>query len=301
MLRYQRKGVVISFLCNSNEEWKNTDFNSSISSTHELSNEDGGSKDNICEAIVQNEDMEKQINNDELLLDEPYELSIPIINIYSAAQLIEQNLEINCDEIFAKKINQSIDLIKQNCLRLLKLANNSWDLIKIKEKKLELNLSDVNIVEMLENIIDNIHNITTERQLNIIFETNVEEKIILCDVEKIEKVFLNIISNVVKYSLSGGNICISVVAKDKIVEITVDYEGPIIRETELFLSKSFIEFHEGKLILNNNLNKRNIILLELPSVYTNTIYHLYNKSNIINDENLSTMINIEFSDINNAG
>ncbi len=294
-LRSRKKGVVLPFLSELNKEGVKVDFNSDISSDQQLNNKNNVLEDNN-KNIIDNE-----IKTDELVSDELYELNVPINIIYSAVQLIEQNIKYNFEKLYDEKTNNSINSIKQNCLRLIKLLNNSFDLAKINEEQLSLNLSRVNIVEIVENITDNISKMLNEKQLDVIFDTNEEEKIVSCDVGKIEKVVLNIISNVVKYSNTGEKIYINISAKDNNVILTISYRGEKIKKTEINLSKYIIELHGGVMNVNQEENNANIITIELASQNNDSVYNLHSYSRIMDIENLNALINIEFSDQYNIG
>ena len=93
-----------------------------------------------------------------------------------------------------------IDSMKLNSYRLSKLINNIVDISKIEAGFFKLNLSNNNIVEVVEEIVMSVTTLTESKGLNIIFDTDIEEKIIACDTEKIERIVLNLISNAIKFS-----------------------------------------------------------------------------------------------------
>lgn len=317
-MRNAKKGVIIPFSGNSNNEAVKTNMSSVIASDIGSFNGSAAAKVNIDDAIVHDEDIKNKNNkvikiSDELLLNLSDGLKTPINVIYGAAQLMEFIIENNFEEINCEKTAKSINTIKQNCLRLTKRINILMDLLKIETNQFDLNVSNVNIVDVVDNIVQNISCIIKERQLNIIFDTDDEEKIVSCDAEKIERVVLNLISNAVMFSKPGANICVRVTSKYNKVEITVSYEGVGMDKqyldikyekcnaVELNLPKSILELHGGNLISNVTENDVVSFTIELPCQNIDFIYSLYNKGSIINYENLITMINIEFSDINNTG
>lgn len=321
-MRNAKKGIIIPFSGNSNNEAVKTNTNSVIDSDIGSFNGSAAAKVNIDNAIdnaIVHDEAIKNKNNkeikisDELLLNVSDSLKTPINVIHGAAQLMELNIENNFEEINYEKATKSINTIKQNCLRLTKHINNLMDLLKIETEQFSLNLSNVNIVDVVDNIVENISCIIKEKQLNIIFDTDDEEKIVSCDAEKIERVVLNLVSNAVMFSKPGANIFVRITSKYNKIEITVSYEGTGMDKqyldskneqcngVELHLSKSILELHGGNLISNVTENDVSSFTIELPCQNTDFIYSLYNKGSIMNYENLITMINIEFSDINNTG
>ena len=275
-----KKCIVIPFLKKSNNEVAMWKINSAIASGDGLCNGNTAvSKADIESTIVHdvvietNNDVKNKIYiNDELFLAVTDELQTPLNIIYSAAQLMELHLENNFEEADKEKVNKSINSIKQNCFRLIKLIKNLTDLLKIEANQFDLNLSCLNIVEVVENIVQNVSDKINERQLNILFDTDIEEKMVLCDAEKIERVVLSMLANAVKYSNPGEIIYVNVISKENVVEIEATYECreidkqylsnalnwvqldklikrcPEIDDIELLLSKSIIELHGGKQI-----------------------------------------------------
>ena len=255
--------------------------------------------------------------NDKVFIDVYRELKMSMDIIHGASQLMELHLKSNVQEAFDEKIDKSLKSIKQNCFKLTKIVDNKMELEKIAAGQYELNLRSVNIVEVVENIVLNISDVIKDRQLHIIFDTSTEEKVILCDLEKIERMVLNILSNAVRFSNIGGKISINIKSSDNYVEIRVVGEGDALdilgkentgyeecekgNMTELRLSKSIIELHGGTLKTSIGENSNSSFTINLPCKKTDSIYYLYQNDSILDYDNLITLINIEFSDLINTG
>ncbi len=183
-----------------------------------------------------------------------------------------------------------IDSMKQNSYRLSKLINNIVDSSKIEAGFFELNLSNNNIVEVVEDIVMSVTNFTDSKGLNIIFDTDIEEKIIACDPEKIERIVLNLISNAIKFSNKGDEIFVDVKDKNEFVEISVKDNGIGIEEKNLdtifdrfkqvdkslsrnaegtgiglSLVKSIVELHGGSIYAESEVGKGSKFIVKLPS------------------------------------
>jgi len=185
-----------------------------------------------------------EINNDlykvltvqeEYIANMSHELKTPLNVILTAAQLLDVYCESGVlDENKSSTVNH-IDSIKRNSYRLSKLINNIIDLSKIESGIFELNLSNNNIVEVVEDMVMAVSEFTKSRGLNITFDTDIEEKIIACDPEKVDKVVLNLISNAIKFSECGGQIFVNIKNNINYIEISVEDNGIGI-ETEYFYS-----------------------------------------------------------------
>ncbi|NRZ88822.1 signal transduction histidine kinase [Clostridium beijerinckii] len=113
-----------------------------------------------------------------------HELRTPISVIFSALQIHELRLK---DCIFE---NRSIDkykytkIMKQNCYRILRLINNIIDITKIDSGYFNINEHNIDIIALIENITLSVADYIENKGLSLIFDTNVEEKIMSCDPEK---------------------------------------------------------------------------------------------------------------------
>ena len=274
----------------------------------------------ITEEVMNNQKLEELIKmQDELYVNVSHELKTPLNVIFSANQVM--NMYLKSDSIEEKKdklINYN-NSIKQNCYRLLKLVNNIVDLSKSNSGLLKLSLCNVNIVDIIENIVQSVSEYVKSKELKIIFDTNVEEKIIACDPDMIERVMLNLISNAMKFSYPKGEIFVNVLDKDGTVEISVKDTGRGINRQNLdnifdrfyqedkslsrtaegsgiglSLIKSLVELHKGNISVESEINKGSIFKVEL-STRTIESEEIREQPNSLN--NRIETIKIEFSDI----
>ncbi|MFT5873936.1 MAG: signal transduction histidine kinase [Clostridium sp.] len=254
----------------------------------------------------------------EFFVNIAHELKTPLNVIFATAQLF--SMYCNSGSLDDKKdsIIEHIGSIKQNSYRLSKLINNIVDIAKIEAGFFELNLSNENIVEVIEDIVMSVTHFTQYKGLNIIFDTDVEEKIIACDLENIDRIVLNLISNAIKFSDKGDEIFVDIKDKNEFVEISVKDNGIGIEEKDLdmifdrfkqvnkslsrntegtgvglSLVKSIVELHGGSIHVESEFGKGSKFTVKLPSgkvLYENMIY-----SSNVRSENES--IQAELSDI----
>jgi signal transduction histidine kinase len=127
------------------------------------------------------------------------------------------------------------------------------------------------------------------KDINLIFDTEVEEKIIACDPDKIERIMLNLLSNAVKFTPEGGDIYVNIYEReDKIIiavkdtglGIPADMQGTIfdrfvqvdqstsrLREGSgigLSIVKAFVEQHKGSIELLSEVGQGSDFTLSLP-------------------------------------
>jgi len=255
----------------------------------------------VTTEIKSNIVMEKALKSQgEFLVNISHELKTPLNVISSAAQLFD--MYCNSGSLDDKKdsIIKYIDSIKKNSYRLSKIINNIIDLSKIEAGFFKLNLSNNDIVQLVEEIVMSITTFTDSKNLNIIFDTDVEEKIIACDPEKIERIVLNLISNAIKFSEVGDEIIVAIKDKKEFVEISVKDNGIGIEEEclnmifdrfkqvdkslsrnaegtgiGLSLVKSIVELHGGNISVKSEFGKGSVFTVMIPSkkvLHENMIY-----------------------------
>ncbi|MBX4271323.1 PAS domain-containing sensor histidine kinase [Clostridium estertheticum] len=141
-----------------------------------------------------------------------HELRTPINVIFSALQVHELKLKLKdyvCPNA-STDIYKYTKIMKQNCYRLLRLINNLIDITKIDSGYLDINENNVNIISLVEDITVSVVDYIENKGLSLIFDTEIEEKNIACDPEKIERIILNLLANAVKFTPYGGNIMVNI-------------------------------------------------------------------------------------------
>ena len=283
-------------------------------------------KGEILEVIITGINITKEMKEmeealriqDEIYANVSHELKTPLNVIFSANQMMDIYLNNDSINEYKEKLNNYNHSIKQNCYRLIKLINNIVDLSKSNSGLLEINPININIVNVVRSIINSVSIYVKSKGLEITFYSNVEVKIIACDVSMIERVMLNLISNAVKFSKTNGKIKVNVLDKEDIVEISVKDSGTGIKKKHqdlifqrfyqadksisrnaegsgigLSLVKSIIELHGGNIRVESVLGKGSNFIFELPAKVINEKNDIIN----INTNNKVEMLKIEFSDI----
>jgi len=227
----------------------------------------------------------------EFLTNISHELKTPLNVICAAAQLSRMYCTSGSFDKNKVSIIKYMDSITQNSYKLSKLINNIVDSSKIEAGFFELHLLNNNIVKVIEEIVMSVISFTTSKGLNIIFDTDIEEKVIACDPEKIERVILNLISNAMKFSNKGDEIFVDIKDKNEFVEISVKDNGIGIEKKDLdmifdrfkqvdkslsrnvegtgiglSLVKSIVELHGGSVCVESEYGKGSKFTVKLPSV-----------------------------------
>ncbi|MGL6108251.1 sensor histidine kinase [Romboutsia sp.] len=245
-----------------------------------------------------------------------HELRTPVAVIMSSNQLLELNLN-KIENEYSNSNENNMKIIRQNCFRLLRLTNNIIDIAKVDSGFMNLKLCNIDIISFLEGIVESVLPFAQSRKLNIIFDTTEEELIMSVDLEKIERIVLNLISNAIKFSHENNYIYVSIETNHEIFVLSIkDYgigieekflnaiferftqvDDTMIRKNEgsgigLSIVKSFVELHGGNVKVKSKINEGSEFIVELPIIITNT-----DDSNKYFESWINENTNVELSDI----
>ncbi|WP_346889987.1 ATP-binding protein [Clostridium sp. UBA1056] len=252
----------------------------------------------------------------EFISNMSHELKTPLNIILSTVQVLQYNYKDKNDE----QLDRYLDLMKVNSYRLLRLINNLIDVTRIDVGNLKMNFGNYDIVAIVEDITMAAVEYVESKGMTLIFDTDVEEKIIGIDRENIERIVLNLLSNAVKFSKDDGTIMVSIHDLGNKVQISVKDNGIGIPEElqekifdrfvqgeDLFtrshegsgiglsLVKSIVENHSGKIYVKSIVNGGSEFIVELPNILSKNQFcstNLYHA-----DKYNLERIKIEFSDI----
>ncbi|MFL0195793.1 ATP-binding protein [Clostridium sp. WILCCON 0269] len=248
-----------------------------------------------------------------------HELRTPVNVILSALQMsdiIIDNMELLP---IKKKLFKYNGMMKQNSYRLVRLINNLIDITKIDSGFMDFHPSNIDIVKIIEDIISSATSFTQSKQIQLAFDTDVKEKVIACDLDKIERTILNLLSNAIKFTESGGKITVDIFDKGENIIISVKDTGIGISENNqkkifekfqqidtslsrnnegsgigLSLCKSFIEMHGGEITIESTYGNGSTFIIKLPVIILNETEQKGHKAIFLNKIDKITM---EFSDI----
>lgn len=103
---------------------------------------------------------------------------------------------------------KTLELVRQNGLRLLRLINDLLDIVRLEEGKQFVNLKPVDLVVLLAALVDSVRQLALQKGIEIRCQEDRQPIIVQGDGDRLEKVFLNLLSNAVKFTPSGGSISV---------------------------------------------------------------------------------------------
>ncbi len=116
-----------------------------------------------------------------------HELRTPLNVILSSLKLLElkkSTLQAETSII----LNKHLSTINQYSYRLLRLINNIIDISKIESGFFDIHLKNCNIVSVVEDITLSVAEYIENKGIDLLFDTDVEEKLTACDPDKVERI-----------------------------------------------------------------------------------------------------------------
>ena len=266
--------------------------------------------------LIEYEKMKKheEVKN-EFFANISHELRTPLNIFYSTLQLLDiKSNDMSVD--FRQVYENNKQYLKINCKRMLRLINNIIDITKIDVGFTKAKFTNCDIVRVVEDITLSVINYANNKNINIVFDTEVEEHIIKCDSSMIERAILNLLSNAIKFTKENGNIFVNLYKDENWVHIIVKDDGigiPISIQNIIFerfvqgdksltrlnegsgiglsIVKSIVELNNGEIYLDSDEENGTEFEILLPNEKLESDEYEYNHEIDIDK------IELEFSDI----
>ncbi len=215
-----------------------------------------------------------------------HELKTPITSIKVLADSLnmQENVPNEVYREFMQDIVAEID-------RETHIINDLLALVKMDKAVAELNISQVNVNDMLEMILKRLRPIAAKRNIELVFES-FRPVTAECDEVKINLAFTNLVENGIKYNVAGGWVKVSLDADHKYFYVKVtdsgigiprEYQDQIFerfyrvdkarsRETGgtglgLAITKNIILMHDGAIKVVSKEDEGSTFVVRVPLKY----------------------------------
>ncbi|KXG77460.1 PAS domain-containing sensor histidine kinase [Thermotalea metallivorans] len=250
-----------------------------------------------------------------------HELRTPLNVILASLQLLYLMPESCVDEANREKYYKYLYMMKQNGNRLLRLINNLIDITKIDSGYFQIRMENHNIVNIIENITLSVAEYIENKGISLIFDTDVEEKIMACDPDSMERIMLNLLSNAVKFTRTCGSIQVNIEDQGETVQISVKDTGigiPTDKQKIIFerfrqvdksltrnhegsgiglsIVKSLVEMQGGTIFVKSEENRGSEFIMQFPVRILQEDEIMAEKENSTG-QSMVERVRIEFSDI----
>ncbi len=245
------------------------DVNTNTFELHELS----VSVKELAERLNYQESLRKRMTT-----DIAHELRTPLAAIQS-------HIEAFMDGVWEPN-DERLSVIHGEIIRLTKLINELSELSIVEDDEINLKLSNVDISSTLNNIIESYEPMFLDKNINI--NKNIQNDVnLMGDMDYLKRIFVNIVSNAIKYTNENGSVSVSLEQiKDKIRIIVKDtgigipkedlkyiferfYRSDLSRNRQtggtgigLTITKALVEAHGGTIKIDSEVGKGTNVIVE---------------------------------------
>ena len=220
----------------------------------------------------------------EFLANMSHELRTPLNAIIGFSEVLAERM---FGEINDKQAEYLADILESG-RHLLSLINDILDLSKIEAGRMELEPTEFNLPDAIENTLTLVRE--RAHRHGIALGRMVDERLgtICADERKVKQVLLNLLSNALKFTPEGGRIDVAATVTDNAIEISVSDTGVGIAAEDqaavfeefrqvgaaskkiegtglgLAISRKFIELHGGKIWVKSQVGAGSTFAFTLP-------------------------------------
>jgi len=214
-----------------------------------------------------------------------HELRTPLTLILGPTERLLGTSNVTPDQ------RRDLDLIGRNTRTLMKHVNDLLDVSKLEAGKMELLYVKTDVARLLRRVASQFDGLAQERCITYRFDC-IDTVMAEVDIDQLERVFLNLLSNAFNFTPSGGQIRCSVYAySDGEIRLEVADNGPGVRleernaiferfhQTEsdgsrrrggtglgLAIARDFVTQHGGSLTVNDAPEGGALFTMSLPRV-----------------------------------
>lgn len=191
--------------------------------------------------------------------------------------------------------HKQFQLIHRNARRLLNLVNQLLDFRKMEVQEIRFNPSEGDIVKFIKEVFLSFSDLSEKKNIRFTFQTSVPELETLFDLDKLEKILFNLLSNAFKFTPENGVVSVEVDLKEKDgskqLEIIVRDNGigiPYDKQDKIFerffqhdlpgsmvnqgsgiglsITREFVKIHGGSIKVASEPEKGSCFTVMLPLV-----------------------------------
>jgi signal transduction histidine kinase len=220
----------------------------------------------------------------EFLANMSHELRTPLNAVIGFSEVLAQGMFGDVNEKQSEYLHDILDSGRH----LLSLINDILDLSKIEAGRMELEVSEFDLPQAIQNALTLVRERALRRGIALHHVIDNRVAGIRADERKVKQVLLNLLSNAIKFTPEGGGIEVRAAPVDGMVEVSVTDTGVGIAPEDqeavfeefrqvgtadkkaegtglgLALSRKFIELHGGRISVRSQLGTGSTFTFTLP-------------------------------------
>ncbi len=210
-----------------------------------------------------------------------HELKTPITPIIAAAELL-------LEEIREPPLDNLVKSISRSAANLDRRIDELLDTARSEVSMLRLHPESIDVTTLLRDVASEMRLVAQHGKQSLVLGIPASLPMVVADKDRIRQVLLNLLSNAIKYTPPGGKITLSAEHDDTNLIISVSDTGHGINEEQqkhlfepyyrvedgrellsglglgLYLAKSLVELHGGRIWVKSEKNKGSTFSFSLP-------------------------------------
>lgn len=230
---------------------------------------------------LENLEREKQIRQ-EFFTNASHELKTPLTSIRGYSELLRQHAIVDPDQI-----DHCLDCVLKESDHMTKLINDILTISKLEAKDYVVQKSHIKLKDLLENVLNSLS--VQAKAMNLDIDASCENVTVYANLDHIQGILYNLISNAIKYNKPNGKIIIIIKERlDNILIKVMDTGIGISKEDQekvfqrfyrvdkqrskivagtgigLAIVKHIVQFYNGSISLKSKENEGTSIEISLP-------------------------------------
>ncbi|MCL7747288.1 MULTISPECIES: sensor histidine kinase [Bacillaceae] len=218
----------------------------------------------------------------QFLTNVSHDIRTPLTYIKGYAALLKDQ------KVEADLVHEQATIIHQEAVRMESLVKDLFQLMKLEEGKIPLNIQEIDLVDFIQEVKKKVTLATDDKKIDILFSYAYPTLLANIDPDQFERVLLNLLNNSIRHTNLNGKIQVRLEKRNKeiIIEIEDDGEGipakdlPYIwdrfyrvdksRSTKyggsglgLAITKQIIELHGGTIQIKSMVNVGTVFTIRL--------------------------------------
>lgn len=193
-------------------------------------------------ALLIERDKEQDKRQQEFITKVAHDLRTPLTSVMGYLKLIEKDVEMDPDQE-----RKYLGVAVRKAEQLQNLVEDMFSYMKLCDDDYPLEKSEVRLVRLLEQVIDEMYPIFEKNGIECILDTDIQYLPIIADGALLARLFDNLLNNAIKYGKEGKKIIISLREKDNEIITTVTNFGTIIsKEDQIKVFEKFYRTDDSR-------------------------------------------------------
>jgi signal transduction histidine kinase/DNA-binding response OmpR family regulator len=219
-----------------------------------------------------------------LLLNISHELRTPLTLILAPIDQLRRRMQTNEPEL-----KRPLEIARRNGKRMQQLVEQVLDLARLEMDDVSFEVRPIEINKQLKRLVDFFESLAEFNEVELQLKPLPEEEMLWVDPDKFEKVIINLISNAIKFTESGGEVVVRMdkqdgqlhlqvqdsgkgIAPERLEQIFERFETSAVEDAQgakglgvgLSITKEYVELHHGRITVKSQPGEGTIFTITLP-------------------------------------